>query len=163
MRHANPVIAVDLEASKKAIAKEFGGATHFICNAKEDPVPKIQEITGGGVQYAFEAIGDPGAIVQAWWSTCIGGRVIIPGITPFDQTTNLPLGLLPLHQKAIMGNLYGSISTHLDIPRYVDMAMKNDLKLDKLVTKKFKLKDINDVANAMVKRQIKGRWVCAWD
>jgi S-(hydroxymethyl)glutathione dehydrogenase/alcohol dehydrogenase len=162
MRHANPVIAVDLEASKKAIAKEFG-ATHFICNAKEDPVPKIQEITGGGVQYAFEAIGDPGAIVQAWWSTCIGGRVIIPGITPFDQTTNLPLGLLPLHQKAIMGNLYGSISTHLDIPRYVDMAMQNDLKLDKLVTKKFKLKDINDVANAMVKRQIKGRWVCAWD
>jgi Zn-dependent alcohol dehydrogenase len=62
-----------------------------------------------------------------------------------------------------MGNLYGSISTHLDIPRYVDMAMQNDLKLDKLVTKKFKLKDINDVADAMVKRQIKGRWVCAWD
>jgi Zn-dependent alcohol dehydrogenase len=162
MRHANPVIAVDLEASKKSLAMEFG-ATHFICNSKEDPVPKIQEITGGGVQFAFEAIGDPGAIVQAWWSTCIGGRVIIPGITPFDQTTNIPLGLLPLHQKAIMGNLYGSISTHLDIPRYVDMAMKNDLKLDKLVTKKFKLKDINDVADAMVKRQIKGRWVCAWD
>jgi Zn-dependent alcohol dehydrogenase len=43
------------------------------------------------------------------------------------------------------------------------MAMQNDLKLDKLVTKKFKLKDINDVADAMVKRQIKGRWVCAWD
>ena len=114
LRHANPVIAVDLEASKESLAKEFG-ATHFICNSKEDPVPKIQEITGGGVQYAFEAIGDPGAIIQAWWSTGIGGRVIVPGITPFDQTTNLPLGLLPLHQKAIMGNLYGSISTHIDI------------------------------------------------
>jgi Zn-dependent alcohol dehydrogenase len=42
MRHANPVIAVDLEASKKSLAMEFG-ATHFICNSKEDPVPKIQE------------------------------------------------------------------------------------------------------------------------
>jgi S-(hydroxymethyl)glutathione dehydrogenase/alcohol dehydrogenase len=162
LRHANPVIAVDLEASKESLAKEFG-ATHFICNSKEDPVPKIQEITGGGVQYAFEAIGDPGAIIQAWWSTGIGGRVIVPGITPFEQTTNLPLGLLPLHQKAIMGNLYGSISTHIDIPRYADMVLKNDLKLDKLITKKFKLEEINDVADAMVKRQIHGRWVCAWE
>lgn len=162
LRHANPVIAVDLEASKESLAKEFG-ATHFICNAKEDPVPKIQEITNGGVQYAFEAIGDPGAIIQAWWSTGIGGRVIIPGITPFDKTTNIPLGLLPLHQKALMGNLYGSISTHLDIPRYVDLVKKNDLKLDKLITKKFKVEQINDVADAMVKRQIHGRWVCVWD
>jgi len=43
------------------------------------------------------------------------------------------------------------------------MAMKEDLKLDKLISKKFKLDQINDVADAMVKRQIKGRWVCAWD
>lgn len=162
LRHANPVIAVDTEQAKESLAMEFG-ATHFVCNDKEDPVPKIQEITGGGVQFAFEAIGDPGAIIQAYWSTCIGGRVIIPGITPFDQTTNLPLMLLPLHQKAIMGNLYGSISTHLDIPRYVEMAMNHDLKLDKLVTNKFKLEQINDVAEAMLKKQIKGRWVCEWD
>jgi S-(hydroxymethyl)glutathione dehydrogenase/alcohol dehydrogenase len=118
---------------------------------------------GGGVQFAFEAIGDPGAIVQAWWSTAIAGKVIVPGITPFNQTTNLPLMLLPLHQKAIMGNLYGSISTHIDIPRYVNMAMKEDLKLDKLVTNKFKLEQINDVAEKMNKRQIKGRWVLAWE
>ncbi|MGD0486696.1 MAG: Zn-dependent alcohol dehydrogenase [Syntrophorhabdales bacterium] len=162
LRQANPVIAVDLEASKEQLAFEFG-ATHFICNANEDPVPKIQELTGGGVQYAFEAIGDPGAIIQAYWSTGIGGRVIIPGITPFDQTTNLPLMLLPLHQKAIMGTLYGSISTHIDIPRLADLAMKFDFKLDKLVTKKFKVEQINDVADAMVKRQIQGRWVCVWD
>jgi S-(hydroxymethyl)glutathione dehydrogenase/alcohol dehydrogenase len=162
MRHANPVIAVDLEASKESLAKEFG-ATHFICNANEDPCPKIQELTGGGVQFAFEAIGDPGAIIQAWWSTGIGGKVIIPGITPFDQTTNIPLMLLPLHQKSIMGNLYGSISTHLDIPRLIDLALKSELKLDKLVTKKFKLEEINDVAAKMVRREIHGRWVCEWD
>lgn len=173
MQHAYPIFAVDLEESKEGLAKEFG-ATRFICNSKEDPVPIILTETGGvqlpdgnwmggGVQYAFEAIGDPGAIVQAWWSTCIGGRVIVPGITPFDQTTNIPLMLLPLHQKAIMGNLYGSISTHIDIPRLVNMAMKEDLKLDKLVTNKFKLEQINDVAEKMHKRQIQGRWVLAWE
>lgn len=88
---------------------------------------------------------------------------MIPGITPFDQTTNLPLMLLPLHQKSILGNLYGSISTHLDIPRLVHLAMTQDLKLDKLISKKFKLEKINDVAEAMEKRQIRARWVCEWD
>ena len=173
MQHANPIFAVDLEESKEGLAKEFG-ATHFICNSKEDPVPIILKETGGeqmpdgnwmggGVQYAFEAIGDPGAIVQAWWSTCIAGKVVVPGITPFDQTTNLPLMLLPLHQKSILGTLYGSISTHVDIPRFVNMAMNEDLKLDKLVTNTFKLEQINEVADKMNKRQIQGRWVMAWD
>ncbi len=55
------------------------------------------------------------------------------------------------------------IATHLDIPRLVKLAMTKDLKLDKLVTNKFKLDDINDVADKMMKRQIRGRWVCAWD
>jgi S-(hydroxymethyl)glutathione dehydrogenase/alcohol dehydrogenase len=162
LRHAHPVIAVDLEASKEDLAKEFG-ATHFICNQKEDPVPKIQGITEGGADFAFEAIGDPGAIIQAYWSIGKNGKLIIPGITPANQTTNLPLQVLPFDQKSIIGNLYGMISTHVDIPRLVHMAMTHDLKLDKLVTGKFKLEQINDVADKMLKRQIRGRWVCAWD
>jgi Zn-dependent alcohol dehydrogenase len=71
--------------------------------------------------------------------------------------------LLPLHQKAIMGNLYGSISAYIDVPRLINIAMKEDLKLDKLITKKFQLEQINDVADAMVKRQVHGRWICVWD
>jgi len=162
LRHANPVIAVDIEPGKESLAKEFG-ATHFVCNAKEDPVPKIQEITGGGADVAFEAIGDPGAIIQAYWSAGIAGKIVIPGITPHDQTTNLPLQVLPFQQKSILGNLYGMISTHVDIPRLIHTGMTHDLKLDKLVTNKFKLEDINDVAEKMHKRQIHGRWVCAWE
>ena len=173
LRHANPVIAVDLEGRKEGLAKEFG-ATHFINSSKEDPVPAIQLLTGGmtmedgtimggGADYVFEAIGDPGAIVQAYWSTGMDGSVILPGITPHDQTTNLPLMLLPLHQKSIRGNLYGSISTHIDIPRLVTLAGTGDLKLDKLISNRFKLEEINDVAKAMEKREIEGRWVCVID
>lgn len=162
LRQAYPVIAVDLEESKEDLAKEFG-ATHFICNSKEDPVPRIQEITGGGADVAFEAIGDPGAIIQAYWSIGPAGKLIIPGITPADQTTNLPLQVLPFGNKSILGNLYGMISTDIDIPRLATLAMTQDLKLDKLVTGKFKLEDINDVADKMLKRQIRGRWALAWD
>ncbi len=162
LRHAHPVIAVDIEEDKAGLAREFG-ATHFICNSKEDPVPRIQEITEGGADFVFEAIGDPGAIIQAFWSTGVGGTTIVVGITPHDQTTNLPLQVLPFQQRTVRGNLYGMISTQVDIPRLCRMAMTHDLKLDKLVTHKFKLEEINDVAEKLHRRQIQGHWVLAWD
>jgi S-(hydroxymethyl)glutathione dehydrogenase/alcohol dehydrogenase len=162
LRHANPVIAVDIEESKEDLAKEFG-ATHFICNSKEDPVPRIQEITGGGAEFVFEAIGDPGAIIQAFWSTGVGGTTIVVGLTPYDQTTNLPLQVMPFQQRTLRGNLYGMIATQIDIPRLGRMALTHDLKLDRLITNKFKLEDINDVADKLHKRQIQGRWILAWD
>jgi Zn-dependent alcohol dehydrogenase len=163
LRHANPVIAVDLEGSKEDLAMEFG-ATHFIDNSKEDPVPKIKELTGGsGADVVFEVIGDPGAQSQALWSTGVASKLIFIGITPENQTASLTTTFIPFHQKSILGNVYGSISTHIDIPRLVDLVLKGDLKLDKLISKTFKLEEINDVADAMEKRQIRGRWVCKWD
>jgi Zn-dependent alcohol dehydrogenase len=162
LRHAYPIIAVDIEESKEDLAMEFG-ATHFVCNAKEDPVPFIQAKTGGGADVAFEVIGDPGAIVQAYWSIGVCGKLVVVGLTPHYETTNLSLQVLPFQQRSIIGNLYGMISTHLDIPRIIQMAQTHDLKLDKLVTNKFRVEDINDVADKMHKRQLRGRWVCAWD
>jgi hypothetical protein len=71
--------------------------------------------------------------------------------------------VLPFGNKSILGNLHGMISTHVDIPRLTHLAMTQDLKLDKLVTEKFGLDQINDVAEKMLKRQMRGRWVLAWD
>jgi Zn-dependent alcohol dehydrogenase len=45
----------------------------------------------------------------------------------------------------------------------IQLAKTHDLKLDKLVTNKFRVEDINNVADTMHKRQLRGRWVCAWD
>ena len=159
LRQATPIIAIDLEESKKDLAMEMG-ATHFINSSKEDPVPRIQDLTGGaGVEYAIEAIGDPGAIIQAWWSIRMGGSVIIPGLTPVQETTNLPLLLLPLHGKKIIGTLYGEVKLAEDIPRLMELMATGALKTDKLITRKMKLEDINEAVQAMLERKIKGRWV----
>jgi S-(hydroxymethyl)glutathione dehydrogenase/alcohol dehydrogenase len=163
LRLANPIIVVDLEASKEGIAREFG-ATHFIDSSKEDPVPKIQELTGGGgAEAVFEVTGDPGAMPQCLWSTAVGGKIISVGVAPMDSTAALPTAFLPFHEKSIMGCLYGSISTHLDIPRLVDLALKGDLMTEKLTTNKFKVEEINEVGQALTRREIQGRWVCEWD
>lgn len=158
LRQARPVIAVDLEERNREIALKFG-ATHFIDSSKEDPVEKIKEITGGhGVDYAIEAIGDPGAIIQCWWSLRMGGGVVLPGITPAGATTNLELMLMPFHAKRLLGTLYGEINPPVDFPMLMQMAATGLLKTKELTTKKIKLEEINDAWEAMVKKEIIGRW-----
>jgi S-(hydroxymethyl)glutathione dehydrogenase/alcohol dehydrogenase len=161
LRNANPIIGVDLEANKEVIAKDFG-VTHFINNSKQDPVPIIQELTRGGAKYCFEAIGDPGAIIQAFWALDVGGKLVLVGITPEALMTGLPLAFSPVHCKSVIGTLYGNIRTHEDIPAFADMAIRGELMLDKLIGRKFKIEEINDVVEAMKNRQIIGRWVCEW-
>jgi Zn-dependent alcohol dehydrogenase len=163
MRQANPIIAIDLEADREELARELG-ATHFLCNSADDPIPQIQEITGNqGVDFAFEAIGDPGAIEQAWWALAFNGKLVVMGVMADDARVNMNLQLMPFHHKHIIGGLYGGISTHDDIPKLTDLAMSGDMKLDKIVAGKFKLEQLNDIAEQMEKRQLTGRWVCEWD
>jgi len=163
-RGANPIIGVDLEGSKESIAREFG-VTHFINNSQEDPVPIIKELTGTGVKFAFEAIGDIGAYIQAWWSLGPWGKLIHIGLVKAGgvvRTEDTPIMFAPLQGMSIQSVLYGFIDTHRDIPTFADMAMRGELKLDKLATKKFKIEEINDVVESMEKRQIIGRWICEW-
>ena len=173
LRLADPIIVVDLEASKEGIAREFG-ATHFIDSSKGDPVTQIQELTGGqrmpdgtimggGAEVVFEVTGDTGAQTQAYWSVALGGKLVTIGVARMDETASFGTAFLPLHEKSILGTLYGSISTHLDIPMLVDLAIKGHLKTEKLISNKFRVEDINDVAKAIERREVQGRWVCEWD
>ncbi len=162
MRQANPIIAVDLEESRREKAMALG-ATHFICNATEDPIPIIQDLTGGGVDYAFEVIGDKGAIEQAWWATRPAGKLMIVGIMSQHETADLSLTFMGFHQKAVVGNLYGSIAVQDEIPKLVDLAMNDDMMIDKIIEGYFKLEELNDIADRMEARQLGGRWICKWD
>jgi Zn-dependent alcohol dehydrogenase len=96
------------------------------------------------------------------WAISLGGKHIQIGICPPDAMVGIPLTFLTAHCNSIVGTQYGMIQTDRDIPAFADMAMRGDLLLDKLITKMFKVEEINDVAEAMKARQIKGRWVCEW-
>jgi S-(hydroxymethyl)glutathione dehydrogenase / alcohol dehydrogenase len=163
LRGALPLIGIDIEGRKEAIAREFG-VSHFIDSSKEDPVPKVQELTGGGADFCFEVIGDPGALLQAYWATAIGGKLIMVGMPPLEKLVALPLFFTPAHNRNVLGTMYGNVRTHHDLPRFMDLVMSGGyIDLGKLITRKFKLEEITDVFNAMTKREIIGRWVCAFE
>ncbi|MGD0114642.1 MAG: Zn-dependent alcohol dehydrogenase [Dehalococcoidia bacterium] len=146
---ACPIIAIDTKDEKLALAKQFG-ATHVVNPAKEHPVLKVHEITGGGADFAFEAIGDVDVLGQAFDSLDRGGMAVMAGVPPFGSkyavdTMNL------FNDKTLRGCVLGSVNIRRDFPMLVDLYMAKRLKLDELMTRTFPLEAINE-AFELVKR-----------
>jgi S-(hydroxymethyl)glutathione dehydrogenase/alcohol dehydrogenase len=146
---ANPIIAVDLNDKKLAFAKQFG-ATHTVNGGASDPVSAIQELTGGrGVDYAFEVIGVPEVVVQAFLAVRRGGKAVVVGVPPVTDMIAVPGMLFPLAEKSLIGSLYGSATMSRDVPRLIDLYRAGKLKLDELVTRRYSLNQVNEAFTAL--------------
>ncbi|MFP6706997.1 MAG: Zn-dependent alcohol dehydrogenase [Alphaproteobacteria bacterium] len=139
---AGQIIAVDMVGSKLNLAKEFG-ATDVIDASVDDPVKAIRDLTGGGVEYSFEAVGLKVTAEQSFRSLKRGGTATIIGMVPVG--TNIELhGPEFLQEKKIQGSTMGSNRFRVDMPRLVEMYMRGDLKLDQMISGRLKLGQIND-------------------
>ena len=139
---AQKVIAVDLEDKKLAFAQQFG-ATHTINPRVDgDPVAKIQELTGGGADYAFECIGVPEVIGQAYASVGKGGTCVVVGVTRPEGSVTLGTFMMPFQEKVLTGSMYGSARPSVDFPRLLALYQSHRLKLDELVTATYPIDDV---------------------
>jgi S-(hydroxymethyl)glutathione dehydrogenase/alcohol dehydrogenase len=131
---AERIIAVDLEDKKLEFAQVFG-ATHTV-NPREvgDPVAKILELTGTGADYAFECIGLPATIQQAYNAIRKGGTAVVVGVSRPTDTVTLAAFMMPFTEKVLTGSMYGSAQPRIDFPRLLSLYKANRLKLDELVT-----------------------------
>ena len=151
---ADPIIAVDMNDRKLAFAKQFG-ATHTVSAAGTDPVSAIQELTGGrGVDYAFEVIGRPEVVLQAFLATRRGGKAVVVGVTGPTDMVAVPGMLMSLAEKSLIGSLYGSANMTRDVPRLVGLYRAGKLKLDELVSRRFSLAQVNDAFTALEKGEV---------
>lgn len=145
---AGKIIGVDIIPGKLDNGRSLG-ATHIVNASKEDPVARVREITGGGVDYAFEFTGNPQVMEQATRAVRPGGTIIISGSPGPGAKLVVDIMDLVSGAKKIMGNRQGTSCPSIDIPKYVDMYMKGDINLDALVTSKYKLTEIVDAFNAI--------------
>ncbi len=137
---ARQIIALDTFENKLATARELG-ATHIVDCSSRDPVEAVKEITGGGVDYSFEAIGPKSAAEQAFYCLAPGGTATVIGMIPEGERIEIP-GSALLDEKRIGGSNMGSNRFRIDMPRYVDLYLNGRLKLDELVTQVYPLDDV---------------------
>lgn len=139
---AGRIIAVDTIDSKLEMAKEFG-ATDVVNASETDPVDAVKELTGGGVQYSFEAIGLKETAEQSFRMLTVGGAATIIGMIPVGVKIELT-GSSFLQEKKIQGSMMGSNRFRVDMPRFIDFYLAGKLHLDQMVSKRIGLSDINE-------------------
>jgi S-(hydroxymethyl)glutathione dehydrogenase / alcohol dehydrogenase len=145
---AGRIIAVDTAGWKLELARELG-ATDAVNAAEGNPVPQVVEMTSGGADYAFEAIGLPATVRQAVRMTRKGGTTVLVGVVPAGTNVELPGADIVLREKTILGCMMGSNRFRLDIPRYVELYLCGRLKLDEMISARLPLERVNDAFEAM--------------
>jgi S-(hydroxymethyl)glutathione dehydrogenase/alcohol dehydrogenase len=139
---AGRIIAVDPVGWKRDLALDFG-ATDAVDPSAGDPVGTVIEMTGGGVDHAFEAIGLSATAKQAFDMLAKGGTATVIGMIPLGQQVAID-GFQLLMEKRLQGSNMGSNRFRIDMPLYVDWYLDGRLKLDELVSRVMPLEDINE-------------------
>ena len=133
---ATRIVAVDTRASKLALARELG-ATDTVDAGAGDAVEQVLELTGGGVEWSFEAVGSAATAEQAFGMLRAGGTCTVVGVLA-GSTVRLD-GITLNWDRRIQGSLMGSNRFRIDIPRYVDLYLQGRLRLDGLVSARITL------------------------
>ena len=143
---ASVIVAVDLVEDKLEMAKRFG-ATHA---CKPDDLAELQaELTGDGFDYAFEAIGVPAVMRQAYDATRRGGTTCVVGVGAMDQEVAFNGFEIFFSEKNFMGSYYGSVDVRKDFARFLQLWKDGELDLDGMISGRMKIDDINDAFDAM--------------
>jgi NDMA-dependent alcohol dehydrogenase len=156
---ARNVIAVDPVPSKRAVAADFG-ATHTAADA-ETAQRIVTEVTRGvGADQSLITVGvvTEEVVAAAFAAVRKGGTVVVTGLAgPGKNTIVLPSLELTLFEKRIQGALFGGGNPFDDIPLMLELYRAGKLKLDELVTTRYRLEEINQGYQDMLAgRNIRG-------
>lgn len=137
------VVAVDLNPEKLAMARGFG-ATDTVNAGDADAVQQVRDLTGGGVDHAFEMVGSAKALEMAYRITRRGGQTVTAGLPSNAQTINLPVWHLVAEERTLKGSYMGSCIPRRDLGRYMALHAAGKLPVDRLVTGYLTLDQINE-------------------
>ena len=137
---AYPVIAIDIRQEKIELAKNFG-ASHGVNSREQDAAAVIQEITQYGVDWAFEVLGNPRTIEQAWGLIRPGGTVVVVGLSPKGSRVSLPAFDF-ISEKNIRGCFYGSTHFHADVPDILKRIQAGRMRTEGMVSHSVPLEEL---------------------
>jgi S-(hydroxymethyl)glutathione dehydrogenase/alcohol dehydrogenase len=144
---ARQIIAVDQFDTKLEMAKRVG-ATHTVNSTQDDAVKSVRELSGGGVDHSFEAVGIGSLMRQAIESLGIRGTCTIVGVPPPTTIIEVPFMAIRPECK-VQTSRMGSNRFRIDIPRYLEFYRQGRLMLDEMVSVRSDLGGVNEAFRAM--------------
>ena len=107
-----------------------------------------------GTDYAFEVIGLPETITQAYATARRGGTVVVVGMPRMDSMVTLSGFQLFYEEKKLLGCVYGSAQVRRDFPRFIDLVETGRLDLADMVSRTIGLDDVNDAFRSMLAGEV---------
>jgi len=139
---ATTLVAVDRIPAKLELALELG-ATHALM-AGADTVAEVRAATGGGADKVIETVGSAAVLGQAYSATRRGGVTVTVGLPHPAQMLEIPAVSLVAEERTLRGSYLGSSIPAVDIPRYVDLYKAGLLPVDRLLTHRIALDEVNE-------------------
>ena len=126
------------------------GATHTI-NARElDPVETIQDLTdGNGADVVIDAVGRPETWKQAFYARDLAGTVVLVGVPTPDMKLEMPLIDFFSRGGSLKSSWYGDCLPERDFPTLISLYLQGRLPLEKFVSERIGLDDIEDAFHKM--------------
>jgi Zn-dependent alcohol dehydrogenase len=139
---ADPIVAVDVVPAKLELAKSLG-ATHTILAQPTGTVEAVKDATSGGAAFAFETVGAETVLAQAYAATRRGGTTVTLGLPHPDKRFSIPAVSLVAEERTVKGSYMGSAVPSRDIPRFVALHRAGRLPVERLLTDRLRLEDVN--------------------
>jgi len=141
LSEAGTIVAVDVVAAKLELARELG-ATDTVA-AGPGAVAAIREITGGGADHAIETVGSAAVLADAYAATRRGGATTTVGLPDPGETLAIAAVSLAAEERTLRGSYLGSSVPERDLPRFIDLYRQGRLDVDRLLTHRLALDDVN--------------------
>ncbi len=146
---AGTIIAIDRDAKKLEWARELG-ATHTVNASDEDTVEAVQALTGGfGADVVIDAVGRPETWRQAFYARDLAGTVVLVGVPTPDMQLEMPLVDFFSRGGALKSSWYGDCLPERDFPTLVDLYRQGRLPLERFISERIKLDEVEDAFHTM--------------
>ena len=146
--NASRIIAVDIFDHKLEFAYKFG-ATDVVNSRAVDPVEAIRDITGDGVDMAFDSFGSAATLNSAVMAIRKAGTAVMIGLGPVGDTAPIDMVDFLRNQKSLVSSYYGAASLHETFDKLIDFYLKGKLEVESLITRRYSLEEINEGFDAL--------------
>lgn len=147
---AREIVAIDRLESKLEKARELGATRCFLAT-DPDVVAHVHEVTAGGVDYAFEMAGAVPALELAYRITRRGGTTVTAGLPNPNATWPLQALTLIAEERTVKGSYLGSCVPSRDVPRFIAMYQAGLLPVDRLLSERIALDEINPALDRLAR------------
>ncbi len=152
---ANTIIAVDMDQRKLDWAKGFGATHTILVGADTDVVSEIQKLTNGfGADVVIDAVGRPETWKQAFYGRDLAGTVVLVGVPNPAMQLEIPLIDIFGRGGSLKSSWYGDCLPSRDFPLLTDLFQQGRLPLEKFVSEKIGLGDIEAAFDKMHRGEV---------